>query len=626
MGLRTVLSHRDTRFSGGALSTALLVPLLFLIAAAPPALATLVVEAGPCGSYSVLPQTFRYNHNQTGWMGVAVGPELPEQSVFLRALVSESGGTLHQSEVVDETNFLVTEWTSGSAPGFVEAYTNETFNYPFLIDYEPGLGSFQLGGEEFFQYYGGEGWDCGLLRVWDLGLTAGHPYQFRLNTTEAGDDVRLALLRTGGDNGWLARADALVEWQAAEDGVDDPHDWVPPESGSYALVVFNNSILTPGGTYTLRVDDLNPPLTPDLVIDHIEPETAPGNTPFTVTIHVRNQGQQYASSSFTELRVNGDYITVLPTPGIQPGEVQAVTYELNGYPTGSIDVEACADASESVDEGVYELNNCTTEQIAIYQGGTIDLVIDHIEPEVVVEGESMTLYALVRNQGTAASGPSHIRIWVEGTPIDQTLEMPSIGPGQIDGVGLALGAMWTTDDLVVYACADEYDEVVEEPAGAEDNNCSVETVYVIESLMADLVVDHIAPDAVDGGDPIEVVVYVQNIGAVAAPASQLRLWVDDELAEAWVATPAVGPGQVVAAAPVDIGTYWHGEVEVRAQVNVEHDAVEGEYEDTTATETIEVITPTVVVKVAHPAVVIRFPLGASQPRVLVPVATNRLTR
>jgi hypothetical protein len=383
--------------------------------------------------------------------------------------------------------------------------------------------------------YGGLYWDCGQMRVWNLDLIAGHEYEFTLTRTGVGV-VRMALLLSGGQNGWLGRNDAIWEFAAVSDGTYDPHRYIAAATGTHAVVVFNDLLepAGPTGDYTARVADLGTPK-PDLIVEDISPDSAPSGQPVTLTLRVRNQGSVAAGASQTEVRVDGVVQgSTVATPAVPAGSFVDVTKAIAAQSPGSHQVQATADATGSVDES-YEGNNARSETLS-FTGP--DLVIIGLEPGEGQIGQSVQVEVTVKNQGNQAAGASYTKITLDGVQQGGLIGTPAIGIGASTTVFATLSPL-SAGAHQLGACADAAvpDDVDETN---ELNNCWSRTLQINGP---DLVVQYLLPDEVGLATTVVATAKVVNQGTFDAPASQTEFLLDGAIQCASVSTPALGPGE-----------------------------------------------------------------------------------
>ncbi|MBN1884346.1 MAG: T9SS type A sorting domain-containing protein [Candidatus Krumholzibacteriota bacterium] len=573
-----------SRFQPERCLSALVPVFVIILLSAVPAHAALALNPDNCASYTVIPQMFEFYQSDLQWTGVAVGPLEPAYDTYLAAWSDEYGNgvNLGNSTYDGQTNFLVRNWTTAEH-GYVEVFNVPQTNATFVIDWEPGLGELTLA-QDVAVAYGGTGWDCGLFRVWDVTLTSGQHYDFSLETTQPDDDVRMALLYAGGDDVWLSRGQSLWEMALAPGGVETTHTFLALESGTYALVVFNNTVSTAGGTYTLRVEAASPDPEPDLMVSSIAFENNYQDESAWVEATITNMGGAAAGASTTSLKVGGTTVHTWSTGDLPAGNSAIVGYYLNPLPAGDYDIEVCADIYDTVSEA-DEDNNCDMDVLTMRLKP--DLVIDHLDPDTHIEGSAVTATAFIYNQGAGDAEMSRTSISLDGTIVCGNISTPVIPAGQMVSVSCNLGILWRgTFDLSAHA---NVTSLFPETNGG--NNTATEPLVIEPAAMADLVIDHIEPNTAEANTPITVTVYVRNQGGTDAPASSARAWVDGDIAAPWLDTPPVPAGQTVAAESFVIAGSWGGTIEVEAFADVGVVVPESDEGNNDRLETIEVAPP-----------------------------------
>ena len=280
---------------------------------------------------------------------------------------------------------------------------------------------------------------------------------------------------------------------------------------------------------------------PDLVVgaptvDDSSPEVGES---FTLSATVENQGS--ASSAATTLRyyrstdssisssdtaVGTDNVGGLSPSGTSPESISVTAPSTAGtYYYG-----ACVD---SVTGESNTGNNCSSAVTVTVQAAATapDLVVgapsvDDNSPEV---GESFTLSATVRNQGSASSGSAALRYY---RSTNSTIS-PSGTPVGTDIVG-GLSASGTSDESIDQTAPSTagtyyYGACVDGVPGESDttNNCSTAvTVTVTAAAAPDLVVDTPSVDdsSPTAGDEFTLSVTVRNQGSGSSAATTLRYY------------------------------------------------------------------------------------------------------
>jgi pectin methylesterase-like acyl-CoA thioesterase len=288
-------------------------------------------------------------------------------------------------------------------------------------------------------------------------------------------------------------------------------------------------------------NDVTEPLyidAPNLVVDHISPDTIHVGQSANFTLWVRNTGASEAPATVTYFAESypvppGGFspkCPEIPTPAIPPGGLVSVACAAGTVtPATSYRWYVCVDHTELVPEE-YE-QNC--EILGVVVAGP-DLVIDHIAPDQAVPGQPFTATAYVRNQGLDPAGASTTRVRLVGGS-SWNLATPALAAGQTTSVSCTIPAQ-AAGTVTLEATADVGGVVTER---YEDNNVRSEPV---EIAIADLVVSRIRVSQVWSGIPITVYVTVRNQGSATAPASSTILSADGTTRCATIATPSLMAG------------------------------------------------------------------------------------
>jgi subtilase family serine protease len=484
-----------------------------------------------CYPTTTVPAWYTWPQAANQWMGVAVAPADPvTRSTYLGIYSSEGGSLRASSEIPNQTNLLVRNYSGSGEMMWAKVYAASSGAWQYTVVWDDGQGALALPASQW-KNYGGPVGDCGLLRVWNLALTADHSYAFRLSTSVPGDDVRMVLLLSGGTNGWLGRADNLFEEPAGTDTTATPFRYTPATTGTYAFVVFNNTLATTGGRYKVQVWDEGPAAKPNLVIDHIDPNSAVAGTPVTATVYVRNSGAADAGATTTSVKLDGiTKCAAVSTPALAAGATTSITCALGPLTAGTRYVQACADVGGAVDEGPSgETDNCSTEPIYV---GAPDLVVTSLSPTQGSANDPLTVTIYVKNQGGADAGASATRLKFDGVTKCTAISTPALPAGSTTAVACVVGT-WTAGVHSLEATADVNGQVGESDEGNNTKSGSV------SGLQPDLMVVSMIPDQQPAGTPVTLLVAVQNRGGWATPASKTRVRVDGVTVCAQISTDAM---------------------------------------------------------------------------------------
>lgn len=212
--------------------------------------ANLPLAASGCDTYHQSPQGYTMNQANNYWTVVGVAPAFgddKDMSVYTSGygtLLASSAGTVGTDFVVGDFNHNPT--------GVYQPYVSYgATTSPYVTEWDSGADRITLG-TDIVGSVGGGGGNCGLVRVWDVFLTAGQTYTFGLLNAGGIADMRMSLFRNpAAAPYWAGRSSAVMEVQAGNSQL-----YFAPVSDWYGVVVFNNAEGPPnGGSYVLRVQD-----------------------------------------------------------------------------------------------------------------------------------------------------------------------------------------------------------------------------------------------------------------------------------------------------------------------------------------------------------------------------------
>ena len=524
-----------------------ILPLFWILFAfAPGASAQNQLNPEFCSGTSVLPWGYQAWQAQRTWMGIAVAPGNPTQSVHLEIMqgFTFTDTTGYSPRVVSEydnaTNFLVKDFaTVPDQWVLAKVYNPLLGNLTSVTDWDPGQGALLPGTGQTFDYGGLTG-GCGLIRVFKVALTSGQSYRFHLTRDNAGDDVRMALLWSGSlPDGWVGRSDALFEKTADVTGSGSPETFTPTHTGNHALVVFVNDITASGGQYTVSFEEYTPPSNePDLVITGITPHSAISGSSVTATIFIENQGTAEAAACVTEVTFDGNVTcAAISTPAIAAGASNAVQCSLGTPLVGYHSVHAIVDSGSSVAES-DETNNEMTDNLHILNASLPDLVISTVGPTTVVPNRNTQIAVAVHNDGNQDAAACITLYSVDGGATTVQIATPAIAAGGNTVVsGILPGLSEGSHSVVVIV---DFADVVAE---ADDGNNDYGFTLQVEG--PNLVIDSITPATVYGNGAPNFQITVRNTGTVASIDSYTKLTVDGAIECAAIATPSVGAGATV---------------------------------------------------------------------------------
>lgn len=207
---------------------------------------------------------------------------------------------------------------------------------------------------------------------------------------------------------------------------------------------------------------------PDITVDPTSFDvTLPPDTTQDYTLTIGNDGD--ADLSYNISDEDCPWLSESPTSDtVGPGDSQDITITINTTGLGSDYSAEIVIASNDPDE------DPTVVPVTLHVVEMPDLVISaKYEEWVDFEARSYNITYTVKNQGGAASGASHTRVYIDaGTVADEYYSCPALDPGASDTNTVGPFTMsGDSDDILVYA--DPYTEVDESD---EDNNYQMNTL------------------------------------------------------------------------------------------------------------------------------------------------------
>lgn len=511
------------------------------------AAAQAVTELDPqsCTGNSVLPATYQMWQDLPRWMGIAVAPQNPSQTVHLEILSGTNPAYLVSydppavSGLAGATNFLVKNFAGqGSRWLYAEASTPSMTNLAHLVNWSPGVAVLNPGTSGQTLPYGGLDLECGLLRVFTVYLQAGTDYRFFLTRDNTQDDVKMALLRSGVlPDGWVARAEALWEKNADATGTPTPRTFTATVTAHYALAVFVDDVNAVGGQYTVRFEQYTAPEDqPDLVITGMQPLTAGAGSPVTAVITVANQGGAAADPCVTQVLL--DYAVTcagVATPAVPAGGSVQITCSLPAMVAGNHDLYAFVDYGDAVAEG-DETNNARLQTLAVSSSPSLpDLDIVGMGPALVVANRTTEIWVKVANIGGAPADTTTLRYDLDFGDFYLYLPTPQINAGQTVTVkGLLPGI----------AGGEHHAEAV-----ANTHGTLTETTWAnngmgiaLTATGPNLIVESVTPEEFLDTDPMTFQVVVRNTGSAAVGQTHTHVAILPDGPEASAVTPTLAAG------------------------------------------------------------------------------------
>jgi hypothetical protein len=191
-------------------------------------------------------KSFRVTQGTAGWAAMAVAPTYPDFKTLSPTDQCGTAPVLTCSGMTSGfTNLLVKRFTAPGAAS-IRAAGGAT-DRAYTVEYEGTVDNLPLGtlvtGD-----VGGSGPDCGLVRIWDVTLQAGHRYYVQLRRTSGAAEIG-AMLFSPAITGWQCMGSAVLF--AAWDGVTQAYD--APASGVYGLAVAQMVTDSGPGAYDLSI-------------------------------------------------------------------------------------------------------------------------------------------------------------------------------------------------------------------------------------------------------------------------------------------------------------------------------------------------------------------------------------
>ena len=319
---------------------------------------------------------------------------------------------------------------------------------------------------------------------------------------------------------------------------------------------------------------------PDLIVQSpsVDNTTPTTGQSFTLSATVRNQGTGAATA--TTLRYYRSSDATISTSDTQVGTDDVGGLSASGTSVESVSLTAPSSAGtyyygacvESVSGETNTNNNCSTwVQVTV---GAPDLVVESpsVDNTTPTTGQSLTLSATVRNQGTGAATATTLRYYRSS---DATISTSDTQVGTDDVGGLsASGTSVESVSLTAPSSAGTYyyGACVESVSGETDTNNNCSTGVQVTVRAPDLVVESPSVDntAPTTGQSLTLSATVRNQGTGAATATTLRYYRSSDAtistSDTQVGTDDVGglsasntsDESVSLTAPSSAGTYYYG--------------------------------------------------------------------
>jgi hypothetical protein len=210
---------------------------------------TLPLASTGCDTYYQSPQGFSMNQQNNYWTVAGVSPS-PGDDKDMYVYTAGYGTLLASSTGTVGTDFVVGDFNHTPVGVYQPYVTYGGATTPYVTEWDSGPDAITLG-TDIFGSVGGGGGICGLVKAWDVFLTAGQTYAFGLLNAGGSADMRMSLFRNPASAPyWAGRSASVLELQAGSSSL-----YTAPASDWYGVVVFNNSPGSPTGYYYLRVQD-----------------------------------------------------------------------------------------------------------------------------------------------------------------------------------------------------------------------------------------------------------------------------------------------------------------------------------------------------------------------------------
>ncbi|MGB3458120.1 MAG: CARDB domain-containing protein [Halobacteriota archaeon] len=287
---------------------------------------------------------------------------------------------------------------------------------------------------------------------------------------------------------------------------------------------------------------------PDLVITQITGIGVVGE-PLNIYYTIKNRGNAAAGPSHTGLYINGNFIKEDYVSALAPGAsiiAKSFDYIWDCKKGEQAEIKVCADIATQVDES-DETNNCKAEvwtcTVREPEVEKPDLVITQITGIGVV-GEPLNIYYTMKNQGNAASGPSHTGLYINGNFIKKVY-VSALAPGA-SVIAKSFDYTWDCkkgEQAQIKVCADIATQVDESDEG---NNCKADvwTCTVREPEKPDLVITRVWHEW-DRKTQNTIIKYsIKNQGKGTAGASKTYMsWYSTGKVISTDAVPSLSAGQ-----------------------------------------------------------------------------------
>jgi subtilase family serine protease len=353
----------------------------------------------------------------------------------------------------------------------------------------------------------------------------------------------------------------------------------------------NSAVTESNETNNTASDSITVVKAADLIINSLthSPTNPTITDTITITAIVQNTGARSAGASTLEIEIQGETTpATYPIPSLAAGATYQVQRQVNLTTPGNYQVTATADVNNVVTES-DETNNTATDSFEVKAPDLIISSLTHSPPSPT-NIETITITAIVKNNGNSNAGAStlEIKVGTEATP--PTYVIPALAPNATHQIQRQL-TLGTPNTYTVTAKADVNTAVTE---SNETNNTASDSITVVKA--ADLVISSLthSPANPTITDTITITAVVQNTGAKPAGASTLKIEIQGET------TPATYPISSLAAGATQqiqrqVNLTTPGNYNVTATADLNNVVAEADETNNTATDSFEVKAPDLII-------------------------------
>jgi len=269
---------------------------------------------------------------------------------------------------------------------------------------------------------------------------------------------------------------------------------------------------------------------PDLIIEDLSfnpgnPE--PGQT-VTITATVKNQGNGTSGATNLAYYSDGSGIGESEVPEIEAGQNEQILFSWDSKTEeGTVEITAKVNEGSPVEES-DENNNERKESLTF---GLPDLVIDTFDyPENPKQEEEESIRINVKNQGTATSKETKLRLYIDGS-LKEERNVPQLPSGESSSLESYAWTPISEGNIEIKAVVDEDNTTRESNEG---NNQKTATVTVTEEHpedpLPDLIIESIVPESYTPqiGKRLNFTVRVKNQGTAPAEAVMAKYYINDD--------------------------------------------------------------------------------------------------